>query len=92
MHASNWGFDGTILFDPWAIPAAAFCVARVIIACNLQSQLTRSSDATGYFWLVPIKDVLQGAIWLCAFIGNRIEWRGQVYRLGPKGTLVKKGS
>jgi len=69
-----------------------FILARIVIAQNLQSRLTRSSDDFAYFWLVPIKDVLQGAIWLCAFMGNKIEWRGQVYRLRRDGTLVKTGS
>jgi len=66
-----------------------FVLLRIIIAQNLQSRLTRSSDDFAYFWLVPLKDLLQGAIWLCAFVGNRIEWRGQVYRLRRDGTLIK---
>ena len=75
-----------------ALPIGAFCILfRILIAQNLQNRLTRSSGGFAYFWLVPIKDLLQGAIWLCAFVGNRVEWRGQVYRLGPKGTLVKIG-
>jgi ceramide glucosyltransferase len=40
-------------------------------------------------WLVPVKDVLHTAIWLCAFVGSRIEWRGQKYRLRRDGTLVR---
>ena len=40
-----------------------------------------------YAWLVPLKDLLQAAIWLLAFLGNRIEWRGQRMRLRPNGTL-----
>ena len=75
---------------PWAFPVAAFCLGRIVIACKLQARLTGSSDGTNYFWLVPVKDLLQGAIWLCAFMGNRIEWRGQVYRLRRDGTLVKR--
>ena len=84
------GFDAHIAIG-WAIPAALFPLARMIVACNLQKRLTRSSEGTRYFWLVPLKDLLQGAIWLCAFVGNRIEWRGQVYRLRRDGTLVKTG-
>jgi ceramide glucosyltransferase len=67
-----------------------FILARIVIAHNLQSRLTRGALNGLYFWLVPIKDVLQAAIWLCAFAGNTIEWRGQVYRLRGDGTLVKK--
>ena len=77
---------------PWVYPAAAFCLARIVIACKLQSRLTGASDGNNFFWLVPLKDLLQGAIWLCAFIGNKIEWRGQVYRLRRDGTLVNTGS
>src|SRR5207244_3557069 len=38
-------------------------------------------------WLVPVKDLLQAALWLLAFLGNRIEWRGQRLRLRRDGTL-----
>jgi ceramide glucosyltransferase len=40
-----------------------------------------------YAWLIPLKDLLQAAIWLLAFLGNRIEWRGQEMRLRRDGTL-----
>jgi ceramide glucosyltransferase len=89
LHTSPNGFDASIPLGPWGLLPAIFLVARMVIACNLQSRLTGSSDGTGYFWLVPIKDLLQAAIWFCAFTGNRIEWRGQVYRLRRDGTLVK---
>jgi ceramide glucosyltransferase len=42
-----------------------------------------------YFWLVPVKDLLQAAIWLLAFLGNRIEWRGHKLRLRQDGTLER---
>ncbi len=42
-----------------------------------------------YAWLVPIKDLLQAAIWLLAFLGNRIEWRGERMRLRADGTLER---
>jgi ceramide glucosyltransferase len=42
-----------------------------------------------YAWLIPIKDLLQAAIWLLAFLGNRIEWRGQRMRLRRDGTLER---
>ena len=68
-----------------------FILARILIAQNLQSRLTRGIYSSFFFWLVPIKDLLQAAIWLCAFAGNTVEWRGQSYRLRRDGTLVKKG-
>jgi ceramide glucosyltransferase len=67
--------------------AAALC-ARSLAALDLQRQLTRSLRHLPIFWLAPIKDLLQAAIWLCAFTGNRIEWRGRRFRLRRDGTLV----
>jgi len=42
-----------------------------------------------YAWLVPVKDLLQAAVWGLAFLGNRIEWRGQQMRLRSDGTLER---
>jgi ceramide glucosyltransferase len=88
-HRFENGFDASIPMGLWAFLPVTLFLARIVLACNLQTRLTRSWLNVGYFWLVPIKDLLQAAIWLCAFLGNKIEWRGQVYRLRKDGTLVK---
>jgi ceramide glucosyltransferase len=49
----------------------------------------RASGITFPVWMPILKDLLQTAIWLLAFVGNHIEWRGQRMRLRPDGTLVK---
>ncbi|HWD94446.1 MAG TPA: glycosyltransferase [Verrucomicrobiae bacterium] len=84
------------VFDVWDLNlhvglliGGLFILARIGIASNLQRRLTQSSRHRRYLWLVPIKDVLHTAIWLCAFVGNRIEWRGQMYCLRRDGTLVR---
>jgi ceramide glucosyltransferase len=99
IRASHLHFSSTrYVFDIWNLNlhggllcGGLFIIARAGIASNLQRRLNPSSKALRYFWLVPIKDVLQAAIWLCAFAGNRVEWRGQVFRLRRDGTLVKTG-
>ena len=89
VHFFDHGFDAE-LPQQWGLDIAVlFCVIRILAACHLQYRLTRSLDSAAYFWLVPIKDLLQAAIWLCAFAGNSIEWRGQVFKLQRDGTLVK---
>jgi ceramide glucosyltransferase len=42
----------------------------------------------GGFWLAPVKDVLQTAIWALAFTGNTVEWRGRRMKLRRDGTLI----
>jgi len=72
----------------WACAVGCILV-RVLTALNLEQRLTREPPACAHAWLVPIKDMLQVAIWLLSFLGNRIEWRGQRLRLRPDGTLVR---
>jgi len=72
-----------------ALACALGCLLfRGLTALNLEHRLTREPPAYARGWLVPIKDLLQAAIWLLAFLGNRVEWRGQRLRLRPDGTLA----
>jgi len=51
--------------------------------------LTQGRTLFAQAWLVPAKDLLQTAIWLLAFLGNRVEWRGRQMRLRRDGTLER---
>jgi ceramide glucosyltransferase len=69
---------------------------RIAGALDLQARLLRSTASTRQsqiaiapWWLVPLKDLLQSVLWLLAFAGNRIEWRGERMRLLRDGTLAK---
>ena len=69
--------------------AVMFGLARLLAAADLQRRLTPSHSPLSNFWFVPVKDLLQAALWLGAFAGNCIEWRGERHRLRRDGTLVK---
>ncbi|MCW5551034.1 MAG: glycosyltransferase [Verrucomicrobiae bacterium] len=72
----------------WGLPCAALCLlVRMLAALDLQSRLTGARAHWKYWWLVPVKDLLQVALWAGAFLGNRVEWRGERYRLRRDGTL-----
>jgi len=90
VYSSNlMTITGSFPLPVLAVIGAVGILVRMILAHRLQHRLTHSSATPNYFWMVPIKDLLQTAIWLCAFAGNSIEWRGQTYRLRRDGTLVK---
>lgn len=73
---------------PWgAIIAPALCLLRIFIARDLQRRLTPERKLVSPFWLVPVRDWLNAAVWLAAFLGNSIEWRGRKMRLRRDGTL-----
>jgi ceramide glucosyltransferase len=69
--------------------AMLFILVRILFAWDLQWRLTRSNAHTWNLWFVPIKDLLQVAVWAVGFFGNRIEWQGEQYRLRRNGTIVR---
>lgn len=57
---------------------------------NHQSHITdHASRISSPSWMPLLKDLLQSIIWLLAFLGNHVEWRGQRMRLRRDGTLVR---
>ena len=73
------------------LTAIAFLFLRIALAQNLQRRFTPERELVSPFWLVPVKDLLQAALWLCAFAGNTVEWRGRKMKLRPDGTLEDGG-
>jgi ceramide glucosyltransferase len=41
-----------------------------------------------WLWLLPIRDMLAFATWGLAFAGQRVRWRGHLFRLLPGGKIV----
>jgi ceramide glucosyltransferase len=78
----------TLFCAPLAAPA--LLLMRIIIAQNLQRRFMQSRNNLAPPWLVPVKDLLQAAIWAGAFLGNTVEWRGQKMRLRGDGTLIEE--
>jgi ceramide glucosyltransferase len=60
---------------------------RIVSAAHQQKRLTQSVAHFGYWWLAPIKDLLDFAVWAAAFWGNQVEWNGDRYKILPGGKL-----
>lgn len=88
-NATLWPFLWVVAAPcPISLTAAAVLVGfRMITAWDLQRRLTGRNPGMAAAWLAPIKDLLQIALWMGAFCGNRIEWRGVRMRLRRDGTL-----
>jgi ceramide glucosyltransferase len=101
-NATLWPLLWLILRPGAAALAGALvcCLVRILTALDLQQRLNPLGRASPRAssppfpqppwrcaWLIPFKDLLQAPIWLLAFLGNRIEWRGQRMRLRHDGTL-----
>jgi ceramide glucosyltransferase len=70
------------------LTAIACVLIRICIAQNLQRRLMQSRENLAPPWLVPVKDLLQVALWIGAFTGSTVEWRGRRMKLRRDGTLV----
>jgi len=76
--------------SPLGAPLAAsvFLLVRIGLVQSLQRRFTPDRKLVAPAWLVPVKDVLSAGIWLGAFAGNTIEWRGRKLKLRRDGTLI----
>jgi ceramide glucosyltransferase len=85
-----WLVASLLFSKHFFIPLAALglLTVRILIAQNLQRRFTQSRDIADW-WLVPLKDLLQIALWAGAFSGNTIEWRGRQMRMCRAGNLVE---
>jgi ceramide glucosyltransferase len=72
------------------LTAVACLLIRICLAQNLQYRFTQSHALVSPAWLVPVKDLLQAALWAGAYMGNTITWRGQRMKLRGDGTLVEE--
>ena len=64
-------------------------IYRLGIASWLQRRLTGTPLSCAQALTAPLKDLLGAAIWLTAFLGNHIEWRGERYRVERGGRLTR---
>jgi ceramide glucosyltransferase len=70
----------------WALLAlAAVAVLRLVQAAVLCRQMRAD---LGALWLLPLRDGLALAVFLAAFFGDRIEWRGNRLRVKADGAMA----
>jgi ceramide glucosyltransferase len=60
---------------------------RLLTAQGNHQRLSPATALWCWSWMAWVKDLLQAALWLAAFTGNRIVWRDRAYRVGRDGKL-----
>jgi ceramide glucosyltransferase len=73
-------------FSPLALIALGV-LAGLRFTFALLSCLVMDAD-TSALWLSPLRDLLAFAVFLAAFFGSRIEWRGASLRVKPDGAMA----
>lgn len=90
-NATFWPLAGAaVMGGAWAWTGAGLALgARWATAANNHRRLTGTRLGGRWFWMPWFKDVLQMIVWALAFVGTRVEWRGEVYRVRPDGRLER---
>jgi ceramide glucosyltransferase len=69
---------------------AAFCLlTRMVAGGWMEARFTGERWRLSAAPVSLLKDLLQAGIWLCAFAGQRVRWRGIDYRVERGGRLVR---
>ncbi len=77
--------------QPNALACGAACVVfRIGTALHQQLRLAEKFPPLAYFWMAPVKDLLDVFVWAAAFVGNHVTWRGQRYGILRDGRLAKE--
>jgi ceramide glucosyltransferase len=67
--------------------ASLAVLLRCLAVASLDLRFTRTRAVLGYWWLVPLKDLLQFTVWLEAFTGSKVTWAGRTFRVLREGRL-----
>ncbi len=80
-----------LLLSVWSDYGLAACLLLYVVRCLASLIYSRSFLRDGVFprwlWLLPLRDGFAFATWALAFLGNRVRWRGHLFRLLPGGRI-----
>lgn len=71
----------------WGLMGATIAL-RGVLAVFSERLALKGSLPWPFFLLLPLKDLLAGAIWLLSFLGSRISWQNARFRVTREGKLV----
>jgi ceramide glucosyltransferase len=69
------------------LSAAAYYLLRSAIVTIFSRLFVRDNLCPKYLWLLLLRDLLSFATWGLAFAGNRVTWRGDLFKLEPGGKI-----
>ena len=69
------------------VTAGLTFASRLAVAWFVAVRCLGDPVARRALWLVPLRDLLGCALWVAAFFGTTIVWRGDRFRLGEGGRL-----
>jgi ceramide glucosyltransferase len=82
LAVSCWSASG-------AAAALLLYAVRSLVALRFSRRYLRDGIFPRWLWLLPLRDLFAFLTWGLAFAGQRVRWRGHLYRLLPGGRLAE---
>jgi len=81
-----WGFSG---FAWWLF--AITLLVRFLLVFVVGVFGLKDQALARYCWLVPLLDLITFGIWVASFFDDKVQWRGDTFRILPGGKLTPFG-
>lgn len=79
-------------FSPPALAITAAVIGvRAVAAATVDRLILKSRGVAARLWLLLPGDIVNFLAWAWSFAGERVRWRGAVYRIADGGRLVELG-
>ncbi|MEI8355628.1 MAG: bacteriohopanetetrol glucosamine biosynthesis glycosyltransferase HpnI [Deltaproteobacteria bacterium] len=62
---------------------------RIVSAVTFSRFYVRDAILPRFLWLLPLRDILSSMTWALSFLGNRVVWRGALFRILPGGKIIE---
>ena len=88
LHPLPFALGSVILLQgspPSLVLLTLVCGARMFVMGRVDQF---ASGTRGIWWLWPVRDLLSAAIYVCAFLGKTVTWRGRTFRIDGAGRLI----
>jgi ceramide glucosyltransferase len=93
-HAVFWG-TAALVATRGSLVGVGFFVAAVAARLGTLSsimRMLRERDTPRHLWMVPLKDLGFGAVWLASWLGHDVEWSGRTLRIQRDGRMMPVGA
>lgn len=70
-----------------ALPLVSLIYGLHLLTTLSHSRLLAGKGGGGRLPLIPLRDLFAAVVWITAFTGSRIVWRGERFRLHPDGRM-----
>jgi ceramide glucosyltransferase len=90
-HGLPWAIAGAIMSQSAAgalLFMAAYVVLRLTMARTVGVWGLRDETARRKWWILPLRDLLQFAVWVGSFFSDRIVWGDAEFKLSKNGEMV----